>query len=58
MKDFLQRLKEPSTWSAIAVLFGLAGYTFSDEAQAAFVALSGGVYAVINIFWKKDTQSQ
>jgi hypothetical protein len=58
MKTFLQRLKEPSTWSAIAVLFGLAGVSFTDEMQTAFVTLSAGVFAVINIFWKKDSQSQ
>jgi hypothetical protein len=58
MNTFLQRLKEPSTWSALAVIFGLFGWEFGAEYQSAFVTLSAGIFAVINIFWKKDTQSK
>jgi len=58
IKYVLERLKEPSTWSAIAVLFGVGGWTLADEYQSAFAAFFSGVFVLINVFWKQDTQSK
>lgn len=58
VKYILARLKEPSTWSAISVLFGVGGWSFSDEYQGAFAAFFSGLFVLINVFWKKDSQSK
>ena len=52
----VQRAKEPSTWSAIAVLAGTVGYNLGEEWQAKAVGASVAAFLVINILWKKDTQ--
>ena len=58
MKTLLQRLKEPSTWTAIGVIVGFAGYSMSPEEINALQVLGASVVGVVNIFWKKDSQSQ
>ncbi len=57
MSELLRKLKEPSTWSGIAVVVGLVGITVTPEMQKEFVTLMGAVYGLIQIFWKKDSQS-
>ena len=54
--DFIiKRLQEPSTWTAVAVMVGVAGYEVGVE-YAVEIATSAVV--IINVFWKRDSQSQ
>lgn len=50
----LNRFKEPSTWSAIAILCGLVGYELSVE-YAMEVATAS--FVLVNVFWKRDSQA-
>jgi len=59
IKYYLERLSEPSTWSAIVIIVGLVGYNMSDSFDAdKWMQGAGAAVVLINIFWKKDTQSR
>jgi len=57
MKYFLQRLKEPSTWNGISVVIGVVGYNLPAGWDTAGVTIATSLLAIVNIFWKKDSQA-
>ena len=50
----MARLKEPSTWAAVALLSGYIGYEMD---QQKLMAASAAAITLIGVFWKRDTQS-
>ncbi len=58
IRYIIERLKEPSTWSAISVMCGVGGWALAPEYQTAFASFFSGLFVLINVFWKKDTQSK
>ena len=53
----LSRLKEPSTWNAIVGLCCAFGIIVSPDQKEAVLGLTAAVYALINAFWKRDSQA-
>lgn len=59
IKYYLERLSEPSTWTAIVILLGMIGYKLDGTFQAGvWMERAGAAVILINIFWKKDSQSK
>lgn len=58
MNWILDRAKEPSTWRAIFVLAGLAGYTLSPELQEQIVLAVGACLGVVELIRKEKTNVQ
>jgi len=53
LKDFVERMKEPSTWRGLIALATLAGYSISPEQGELIISTGVGLYSIINIFRKE-----
>lgn len=50
----IARMKEPSTWAAVALLAGYVGYELD---QQKLMTAAAAAITLIGVFWKRDSQS-
>ena len=53
LKDFVERMKEPSTWRGFIALAALIGIKVTPDQANTIVEVGLGLYSIINIFRKE-----
>jgi len=53
--DYLNRLREPSTWAGVGVLLGLFGYNFAPDEAQSFVNGGVGLAGLLAVFIREKS---